>query len=120
VAVATQQQIKTQQAMARTKEVVSDLVAQTSQQLGQHVQTVGKFAADPILDVAKLQQAFDSTFKALDALDAIRVAAIETMNKNNEALQKLIDQARPQLERAAGGAAAAKLDPALAGPVALG
>jgi uncharacterized protein YaaN involved in tellurite resistance len=116
IAVATGRQARVQQAMARTREVIGDLVVQGSQQLGQHVQTVGRFAADPILDVQKLQAAFDNSFKALDALDALRAAAIETMEKNNAALSQLVARAEQQVARSE----RALPDAALAGPVALG
>ena len=79
----------------------------------------GKAAADPTLELAKLQAAFDHTFKALDAMDGFRSAAIAGMARNNEALQALIDKSKPYVERAAQGAAASKVDPALMGPVAL-
>ncbi|HEU0199383.1 MAG TPA: toxic anion resistance protein [Burkholderiaceae bacterium] len=119
VAIATQHQVRIQQAMTETKETLGNLVVATSQQLGQHVATVGKFATDPLLEIQKLQTAFDNTFKALDAMDNLRSNAVETMVKNNAQLQELIDRARPLLERASAGAGAARVDPVLAGPVAL-
>lgn len=99
VAIATQRQVRTQRAMVETKEVVGDLVVQTSQQLGVHVQTVGKLAADPLLEVQKLQTAFDNTFKALEAMDAIRLAAVDAMDKSNAALAALVDRGREAVQR---------------------
>lgn len=119
IAIATGNQMRIQDALQKTREVIGNLVAQSAAQLGQHAQTVGKAAADPTLELAKLQAAFDHTFKALDAMDGFRSAAIAGMARNNEALQALIDKSRPYVERAAQGAAASKLDPALVGPVAL-
>jgi len=119
VAIATGNQQRTQEAVSKTREVVGNLVVQTSVQLGQHAQTVAKAAADPMIEIAKLQAMFDNTFKAIDAMDNFRSVAIGNMMKNNETLQALIEKSKPYLERAASGAAASKLDPGLAGPVAL-
>lgn len=119
IAIATGNQMRIQDALQKTREVIGNLVAQSAAQLGQHAQTVGKAATDPTLELAKLQAAFDQTFKALDAMDGFRSAAIAGMARNNEALQALIDKSKPYVERAAQGAAASKVDPALAGPVAL-
>jgi uncharacterized protein YaaN involved in tellurite resistance len=119
IAIATGNQMRIQEAMQKTRDVIGNLVAQSAAQLHQHAQTVGKAATDPTLELGKLQSAFDQTFKALDAMDSFRSAAIASMSKNNEALQALIDKSRPYVERAAQGAAAGKPDPSLAGPVAL-
>lgn len=119
IAIATGNQMRIQDALQKTREVIGNLVAQSAAQLGQHAQTVGKAATDPTLELAKLQAAFDHTFKALDAMDSFRSAAIAGMARNNEALQALIDKSQPYVERAAQGAAASKVDPALVGPVAL-
>ena len=116
IALATGRQARVQQAMARSREVIGDLVVQGAQQLGQHVQTVGRFASDPALDVQKLQAAFDHSFKALDALDALRAAALDTMDKNNAALGQLVARA----EQVVGRMRQDTPDPALSGPVALG
>lgn len=119
MAIATGHQMKVQAALQRTRAVLADLVEQTAVQLGQHVETVGKTAGDPVIEIGKLQAAFDNTFKALDSLDNFRSAALGRMQKNSELLQELIDKARPYLERAAAGAAASGRDPDLIGPVAL-
>jgi uncharacterized protein YaaN involved in tellurite resistance len=119
VAIATGNQVRIQQAMARTREVVGNLAVRTSTQLGEHARTVGKSAADPIIEIGKLQAAFDNTFKAMDTMDSYRSAAIQTLAKNGEMLQALIEKSKPYLERAAAGPAAAGVDAALVGPVAL-
>ena len=119
VAIATGNQVRIQQAMARTREVVGNLTVRTSTQLGEHARTVAKSAADPIIEIGKLQAAFDNTFKAMDAMDGYRSAAIQTLAKNSEMLQGLLEKSKPYLERAAAGPAAARVDPALVGPVAL-
>lgn len=119
VAIATGNQVRIQQAMARTREVVGNLTVRTSTQLGEHARTVGKSAADPLIEIGKLQAAFDNTFKAMDTMDSYRSAAIQTLAKNAEMLQALVDKAKPYLERSAAGPAAARVDPALVGPVAL-
>jgi len=118
VAIATGNQVRIQQAMARTREVVGNLTVRTSTLLGEHARTLGK-SADPIIEIGKLQAAFDNTFKAMDAMDGYRSAAIQTLAKNGELLRALLEKSKPYLERAAAGPAAARVDPALAGPVAL-
>lgn len=119
VAIATSNQVRIQQAMAKTREVVGNLTVRTSAQLGEHVRTVGKFTTDPTIELGRLQAAFDNTFKAIESMDNFRSAAIQNMAKQNEVLQALIDRAKPYLERAAAGAGAARVDPAMVGPVAL-
>ena len=119
VAIATGNQIKVQKALAETKEVIGNLVVQTSAQLGQHVQTVAKSASDPLIEIGKLQSAFDNTFKAIDAMDNFRSVAIGNMVKNNQTLQQLIDKSQPYIDRAASGAAASGVNAATIGPVTL-
>ncbi len=119
IAIATGNQMRIQDAMQKTRDVIGNLVAQSSAQLGQHVQTVGKASTEPTLEMAKLQSAFDNTFKALDAMDTFRSSAIASMAKSNETLQALIEKSQPYIDRAAQGAAAGKIDPGLIGPVAL-
>lgn len=119
VAVATGNQVRVQQAMAKTREVVGNLTTRTSAQLGEHVRTVGKFTTDPTIELGRLQAAFDNTFKAIESMDNFRSAAVQNLSKQNEVLQGLIDRAQPYLERAAAGAAAVRIDPATVGPVAL-
>jgi len=119
VAIATGNQLRVQKALSETKQVIGNLVVQTSAQLGQHAQTVAKSAADPIIEIGKLQGAFDNTFKAIDAMDNFRAVAIGNMIKNNQTLQGLIDKSKPYLDRASGGAAASGVDAATLGPVSL-
>ena len=119
VAIATGNQIKVQKALAETKEVIGNLVVQTSAQLGQHVQIVAKSASDPLIEIGKLQSAFDNTFKAIDAMDNFRSVAIGNMVKNNQTLQQLIDKSQPYIDRAASGAAASGVNAATIGPVTL-
>jgi hypothetical protein len=60
-----------------------------------------------------------NTFKAMDAMDGYRSAAIQTLAKSSEMLHALLEKSKPHLERAAAGPAAARVDPGLVGPVAL-
>ncbi len=119
VAIATGNQIRVQQALSQTKEVIGNLVVQTSAQLGVHAQTVAKSASDPLIEIGKLQGAFDNTFKAIDAMDNFRSQAITNMVKNNQTLQQLIDKSKPYVERASAGAGASGVDPVTIGPVSL-
>jgi uncharacterized protein YaaN involved in tellurite resistance len=119
LAIATGNQARVQAALTASKAVVSHLVVQTSVQLGQHVQSVGKNASDPLIEIGKLQTVFDNTFKALDVMDNFRSAAIANMVKNNAALETMIEKSKRYVERASSASATGSPDPALAGPVAL-
>lgn len=114
VAIATANQVRVAKALGETREIIGELVVQTSVQLGQHCNNTAKLASEPSLELAKLQTAFDNTFTAIDAMDNFRSAAIDNMVKNNQVLQQLIDQSRPYLERAAG---LSRGDAAAVGPV---
>lgn len=119
IAIATGHQQRVQQALSGTRDTIGRLIEQTSVQLGGHVQTVAKTALDPVIDIAKLQTAFDHTFKAMDAMDNFRVAALAAMRRNNEALQTLIDKSAPWLERTAAAPLALRDEVTTPGPVAL-
>lgn len=114
VAIATANQMRVADALTQTREVIGDLVVQTSVQLGQHCNTTARLATDPAIELSKLQSAFDNTFKAIEAMDNFRSNAIDNMVKNNQSLQQLIDQSKPYLERAAG---LIRHDAAATGPV---
>ena len=119
LAVATGNQKRVQTAFTESKEIVSNLMVQTSVELGQHVHAVGKNASDPLIEIGKLQSVFDNTFKALDAMNNFRSAAIANMMKSNDMLEALIQKSKEHVDCASAVSGAAKPDPALAGPVAL-
>jgi len=100
VALATGNQVRIQQVMARTREVAGNLTVRTSTMRGEHARTAGKSASDPAIEIGKLQAAFDDSFKAMDAMDGYRSAAIQTLAKNSEMLRGLLEKSKPSLERA--------------------
>jgi uncharacterized protein YaaN involved in tellurite resistance len=92
VALATGNQVRIQQVMARTREVAGNLTVRTSTMRGEHARTAGKSASDPAIEIGKLQAAFDDSFKAMDAMDGYRSAAIQ------DARQEQRDAARAARE----------------------
>ena len=81
---------------------IDNLIAQSSQQLGQHVERVGEFASNPVIGVERLKETFDATFKAMDAMDNFRSKAIEKMGRNNEMMKTQIQRAEQYLDRSRG------------------
>ena len=53
-----------------------------------------------MIDVARLQSAFDTVYAALDELDAYKARAVETMSRTADAMTAQINRAQPYLERA--------------------
>lgn len=99
VARATGNQIRLMETLTGINQVVGDLVVETSKQLGQHVERTADFAANPLLGIQKIQEAMEGTFKAMDAMDTFRSAAIENMGKNNVMLKQQIQKAEQYMER---------------------
>ena len=99
VARATGNQIQVMEMLNGVSSVIGDLVVETSRQLGAHVENTGEFASNPLLGVQKMQEMFDSTFKAMDAMDNFRSKAIDAMDKNNTMLKEQIVRADRYLDR---------------------
>ncbi|MBC7657006.1 MAG: toxic anion resistance protein, partial [Frankiaceae bacterium] len=79
---------------------IGDLVTETSRQLGTHVEKTGAFAQNPMIGIEKIQEMFDNTFKAMDAMDNFRSAAITVMGQNNALMQEQISRSEQYLNRA--------------------
>jgi uncharacterized protein YaaN involved in tellurite resistance len=99
VARATGNQIRLTEALTGLNNVIGDLVVETSKQLGNHVEKTAEFASNPLIGIQKMQEAMDGTFKALDAMDAFRSTAIETMGKNNQMLKEQINRSEQYIDR---------------------
>jgi len=99
VARATGNQIAVMEMLTGVSDTIGDLVAQTSRQLGQHVEKTGEFAANPLLAVQRIQEMFDNTFQAMDAMDNFRSRAIEAMGQNNVMLKEQIARSEQYLDR---------------------
>jgi hypothetical protein len=98
---------------------IESLIAESSKQLGQHVERSGEFAANPLIGVERLKESFDTTFKAMDAMDTFRSKAIETMGRNNAMMKTQIERSEQYLDRSRGEKARQAMTQQLAGPVAL-
>jgi uncharacterized protein YaaN involved in tellurite resistance len=77
----------------------SNLIEATSQQLRVQGAEINQQAASSTIDVQKLQAAFDNVFATMDALDAFRGQALQSMAQTVNALEGQIERAKPYLER---------------------
>lgn len=100
VARATGNQIQVMEMLTGVSNTIGDLVTETARQLGQHVEKTGDFAANPLIGVQKIQEMFDTTFKAMDAMDNFRSKAIDNMGKNNQMLKAQIAHSEKYLAQA--------------------
>lgn len=121
VARATGNQIEVMNMLKGVSGTIGDLVEQTGKALNNHVQQTGEFTSNPLIGVERIQNMFDQTFQAMDAMDNFRSAAITTMGKNNEMLKQQIERSQSYIDRARGipQRAALAADPSLDGPVKL-
>ncbi|GAB16490.1 putative toxic anion resistance protein [Gordonia effusa NBRC 100432] len=97
------------QALARQKLVLdqinalntttSNLIEQTSNQLRIQGSEINQQAAGAMIDVEKLQIAFNNVFQAMDAVDTFRAQAVDSMSQTVTALEGQIEQAKPYLAR---------------------
>lgn len=121
VARATGNQIQVMEMLDGTNRVIGDLVSETSRQLGTHVEKTGQFSSNPLIGVQKIQEVFDNTFKAMDAMDNFRTQAISAMGKNNQMLREQIARSEQYLDRSRSAEAKQATMPgaAIDGPVKL-
>ncbi len=119
VARATGNQIQVMEMLGGVSNTIGDLVTETARQLGQHVEKTGDFASNPLLGVQKIQEMFDNTFKAMDAMDTFRSKAIDTMGKNNQMLKAQIAHSEQYLDRVRSQQAANAVQAEDAAPVVL-
>jgi hypothetical protein len=75
---------------------------------------------NPLIGVEKIKEAFDTTFRAMDAMDSFRSKAIETMGRNNEMMREQVARAETYLDKVRGEKAREALKGSdISGPVAL-
>jgi uncharacterized protein YaaN involved in tellurite resistance len=77
----------------------SNLIESTSQLLRGQGAEINQLAASSMIDVGKLQSAFDNVFATMDALDTFRAQATDSMAQTVTALEGQIARAKPYLER---------------------
>jgi uncharacterized protein YaaN involved in tellurite resistance len=109
VARATGNQIQVMEMLTGVSNTIGDLVTETSRQLGNHVEKTGDFASNPLIGIQKIQEMFDNTFKAMDAMDTFRSKAIDAMGKNNQMLKEQITRSEQYLDRSRADSARAAL-----------
>ncbi|MBB2988465.1 toxic anion resistance protein [Terracoccus luteus] len=83
--------------------VTSDLIQSTSEDLKQQGAAINEQAASSTVDIAKLQAAFDNVFATMDAIDAFRAQANDSMAATIGALEGQIQKAQPYLARTRAG-----------------
>ena len=123
VARATGNQIAVMDMLQGVNSTIGDLITQTGKQLNQHVDATAQFASNPMIGIEKMQEMFDQTYKAMDAMDSFRAKAIDAMGQNNAIMKaqiaksdQYVDRVRQQQARAVvTGVAGASVD----GPVKL-
>jgi uncharacterized protein YaaN involved in tellurite resistance len=78
----------------------SNMIQGTSTMLRNQTTTVGQLAGAPVIDVGKLQAAFDNVYAALDELDTYKLKTLDTMSRTVDAMTTQISRAQPYLDRA--------------------
>lgn len=77
----------------------SDMIVGTSERLRSQGAAIHQQASAATIDPAKLQQAFDNVFQAMDEIDRFKVEAARAMKQTVTVLQGQVHRARQQLER---------------------
>ncbi len=119
VARATGNQIQVMEMLNGVSSTIGDLVTETSRQLGAHVEKTGEFAQNPMIGIEKIQEMFDNTFKAMDAMDTFRSKAIDVMGKNNELIKNQITRSEQYIDRVRADNAKGAMQSDTSGPVAM-
>ena len=77
----------------------ADMIVSTSELLRSQGADIQQQASQATVDPAKLQQAFDNVFQALDEIDNYKAEAARSMKQTVTALEGQVTRARLQLER---------------------
>ena len=99
VARATGNQIAVMDMLQGVNNTIGDLISQTGKQLNQHVDATAQFASNPMIGIEKMQEMFDQTYKAMDAMDSFRAKAIDTMGQNNAIMKAQISKSDQYVDR---------------------
>ena len=99
VARATGNQIEVMDMLEGVNSTIGKLIAQTGEQLNQHVSRTTEFAKNPMIGVEQIKQMFDQTYRAMDAMDTFRSDAIVVMGRNNEIMQTELERSRTYVDR---------------------
>ncbi|MGP5382284.1 toxic anion resistance protein [Glutamicibacter arilaitensis] len=85
----------------------SDLIVSTSELLRAQGTAIQMNASKATIDPAKLQQAFDNVYQAMDEIDRFKSAAAQSMKQTVQVLEGQVSRARHQIERSHASDAAA-------------
>ena len=99
VARATGNQIEVMDMLEGVNSTIGKLIAQTGEQLNQHVTRTTEFAKNPMIGVEQIKQMFDQTYRAMDAMDNFRSDAIVVMGRNNEIMQAELERSHTYVDR---------------------
>lgn len=77
----------------------SNIILSTSELLRSQGSAIHRSSAQATIDPAKLQQAFDNVFQALDEIDRYKAEATQSMKQTVQSLEGQVSRARLQLER---------------------
>jgi len=77
----------------------ADMIVSTSELLKTQGVAVHQNAAKATIDPAKLQQAFDNVFQAMDEIERFKVEAARSMKQTVQVLEGQVSRSRLQLER---------------------
>lgn len=77
----------------------SDMILSTSELLRLQGAAIHQNAAQATIDPAKLQQAFDNVFQAMDEIDRYKAEATQSMKQTVQVLEGQVSRAQRQLER---------------------
>lgn len=77
----------------------ADMIVSTSELLRTQGVAVHQNAAKATIDPAKLQQAFDNVFQAMDEIDRFKAEAAQSMKQTVQVLEGQVNRSREQLER---------------------
>ena len=99
VARATGNQIRVMEMLQGVNATIGDLISQTGRALNQHVDATTQFASNPMLGIEKIQEMFDQTFQAMDAMDTFRSKAIDVMGQNNKLIRDQLSRADTYVDR---------------------
>ena len=119
VARATGNQIQVMEMLQGVNATIGELISQTGRQLNQHVDATAQFASNPMIGIEKMQEMFDQTYKAMDAMDNFRAKAIDTMGRNNEIMRDQISKSERYVDRVRQQQARAVVSAPIDGPVKL-
>ncbi len=77
-----------------------NLIASTSELLRDQSAAVHQQAASSTIEIAKLQQAFQNVYQAMDAMSDYKVKALDAMQRTVDTLTEEVGKSRTYLERA--------------------